>query len=508
MRRHIPFLLFALALLARIAPGPRTIDDAYITFRYARHLLSGLGFVYNPAEHVLGTTTPLYTFLMAALGNLAGGPGAPFPWLALSVNALADALTCLCLWKLGKRLNAEAAGIAAALLWAVAPFSVTFAIGGLETSVYILLLTSTILAYSQRRRTLAALAAALAILTRPDALLLGGPLALDRLLRAIRQKESIELGELLAFTLPTLAWASFAVFYFGSPFPHSVQAKLAVYHLEPNASLIRLIQHYATPFLEQNLLGNAWIGIGLVLYPFLYLVGARRAWRAEPRLLAYLIYPWLYLAAFALFNPLIFRWYLTPPLPPYFLFILMGAGQILRQIFNLRPSPQAAWRRWLPTALLIILPLTPTLSDWRLQPDHGPRRPAPEMAWIKLELLYQQAAEKLAPYLDSDTTLAAGDVGALGYYTPARILDTVGLNSPQSLRYYPIDEELYVINYAIPGELILSEQPDYIVILEVYGRRTLLRENRFEQQYELLETLPTDIYGSQGMLVFRRKPAP
>jgi arabinofuranosyltransferase len=54
-----------LALLARLLAGPRTIDDAYITFRYARNLAEGSGFVYNPGQLALGITTSLYTLLMS-----------------------------------------------------------------------------------------------------------------------------------------------------------------------------------------------------------------------------------------------------------------------------------------------------------------------------------------------------------------------------------------------------------------------------------------------------------
>lgn len=77
--RILPFVIFLLALAARLIPGPRTIDDSYITFRYARNILAGNGFVYNPGEHVLGTTTPLYTILLVLLGALTGGIQAPFP---------------------------------------------------------------------------------------------------------------------------------------------------------------------------------------------------------------------------------------------------------------------------------------------------------------------------------------------------------------------------------------------------------------------------------------------
>lgn len=64
----LPGIVFLMAIIVRILPGPRIIDDAFITYRYARNILAGNGFVYNPSEHVLGTTTPLYTFLLVLIG--------------------------------------------------------------------------------------------------------------------------------------------------------------------------------------------------------------------------------------------------------------------------------------------------------------------------------------------------------------------------------------------------------------------------------------------------------
>ena len=96
-------------------------------------------------------------------------------------------------------------------------------------------------------------------------------------------------------------------------------------------------------------------------------------------------------------------------------------------------------------------------------------------------------------------------MGVLGFYTGVRILDTVGLNSPQSTSYYPLDPAYYVINYAIPPQLILDARPDYIVILEVYGRAGLLKSPLFWQLYTLRQKIPTDIYGSDGLLILERK---
>ena len=77
---RLAFVVPALvALLARLLTGPHPIDDAYITFRYARNLAEGLGLVYNPGEWVLGTTTPLWAILLACGYRLGA---TDLPWLA------------------------------------------------------------------------------------------------------------------------------------------------------------------------------------------------------------------------------------------------------------------------------------------------------------------------------------------------------------------------------------------------------------------------------------------
>lgn len=496
-------LLILAALALRWIPGPRTIDDAYITFRYARNLLAGEGFVYNPGERVMGTTTPLYTLLMAGLGAAAGGTRANFPWIALVVNSLADAGTCLLLWRIGRKINAERAGLAAAFLWAMAPYSVTFAIGGLETSLYVFLLTSAAAAYLEGRLALTGFSAALGLLTRVDAVLLIAPLGLDWLVRRVRGLDRGKFaGAALAFGLPLAAWYGFAGLYFGSVLPHSVEAKLVAYRLAANESFIRLIQHYATPFFQQNWLGAAGVAVGLVLFPFLSFLGARRLVHAQSRITAWVVYPWLYLLAFALPNPLIFRWYLTPPLPAYFLCILAGLDAALSRLIH---PERGRLRSAVVGAVLVGISIGLSASEWRLHPDHGADRPAPDMAYIQLEGLYRQAAGEVNAIAQPGWTLAAGDVGVLGFETGLRILDTVGLNSPESLKYYPLDANQYVINYAVAPDLIADQRPDAVVILEVYGRKGLLVDPRFQSDYRLVQKIPTDMYGSDGMLIYVRQ---
>jgi Gpi18-like mannosyltransferase len=169
--RWIVVGLITVALMARLIPGPRMIDDAFITFRYARNLVQGVGLVYNVGERVLGTTTPVYALWMAALSLITRSDN--YPLLALVTNALADGVSTYLLYHLGRRLgNSPLVGWAAALLWAVSPMSVSFAIGGMETSVFILLMLATFTAHLERRLVTSACLAALSFLTRPDAALI------------------------------------------------------------------------------------------------------------------------------------------------------------------------------------------------------------------------------------------------------------------------------------------------------------------------------------------------
>jgi len=503
-----PYLIAGLALIARFIPTPRTIDDAFITFRYARNLLAGLGFVFNPGERVLGTTTPLYTLLLAALAGVTRSSN--YPWLALGVNALADALTCLVLIRLGKKLSGRwEVGLAAGLLWAIAPMSVTFAIGGMETSVFIFLLTLSADLYLEGRTQAAALTSALLLLTRPDGVLFAGPLVVDLLWKCWREKKFpwAEAGIFLSVVLP---WVIFATLYFGSPIPHSIAAKSLAYRLEPSEGLIRLMQHYSTPFFEHLVFPNSWILIAfLIIYLFLSLIGDLSTIRRNRQSWPLVAYPWLYFAAFALANPLIFRWYLAPPLPFYFLLILSGIAKITedgrrRTEDGQKTTPSSVFRPPSfvlgPSSFFLLL----SLHAWTLHPDHGPASPAPEMAWHKLELLYEQVGEKFEKTVLTETVIAAGDVGALGYYSNARILDTLGLISPEASAYYPLDPAFYVINYAIPPQLILDSRPDYLVLLEVYGRNGLLVDQRFQAEYILQQKIQTDIYGSDGLLIFKK----
>jgi len=152
-------------------------DDPFITYRYAYNLSHGLGFVYNPGEHILSTTTPLFAILLATLSPLWSN----LPQLANLIGAFSLALGGLFIWLLARSWKAPWIGWAGLLLYPTFPLVVSTL--GSETPLYLAFCLGAFAFYAAKRYPLAALFSALAVLTRPDGALVPALLGLDYIVR-------------------------------------------------------------------------------------------------------------------------------------------------------------------------------------------------------------------------------------------------------------------------------------------------------------------------------------
>ncbi len=495
------------AFIAHTLPTPRNVDDSFITFRYSRNIATGEGFVYNPGVRTLGTTTPLYAVTMAGIAFITRGDN--FPWYALLTNAAAAAGSAALLFVLMRRATESIyPAVVVGLLWAVTPFSVTFAVSGMETSVVIFWMLAAFTALVYDRKWLVGLFAGLGLLTRPDAAIWILLLGLYQLIAEVVRHRRVPWQTWLAGALTIAPWVIFATLYFGSPIPNSLGAKSVAYHVADLGALRTLAVNYANPFQDYETIGSLPSAAGLFVYPALNLLAMSAAWRRERALLPLLVFPWLYFAIFAVANPLMFRWYFVPPLPAWIFGAVLGVWSLFALI-----AQRTETTRWLhPAAAALMLGWWGTLAlgAWNPSPDHGPGSPAPEAAWHELELNYQIIGTQLRDEfgVTPETRVASADIGAVGYFSEATIVDTVGLVTPELSAYYPFDPAIRVTapdeqNYAVPPQLILDTQPDYFVTMEGFVRNGLAQMPAFTDNYTLVREIPTEFYGT-GMQLYAR----
>ena len=165
-----------LALLAYLAYISRFfLDDAFISFRYARNLLEGHGLVWNPGERVEGYSNFLWVLELAAIWAVTGvPPEAAARWLSAAYTAATLGAMAWWAWRLpGLRERGLVWWMALALLCSSATFALWTSAGGLETrqfTFFVLLAVVALTAHRGSRRGLAvaSLSLALASLTRPE----------------------------------------------------------------------------------------------------------------------------------------------------------------------------------------------------------------------------------------------------------------------------------------------------------------------------------------------------
>ena len=450
----VGYLLAGIAIAIRLMMllwTHSTTEDALITLRYAENIAHGNGFVYNSGQHVLGTTTPLYTLVLALfeflhLNALAAGK---------FLNIAADGITVYLISDILLRLGRPRSGWIAALLYATASTSVNISIGGMETGLVTLFCTLAIAFYMKQNNDGLFASLAILFLLRIDGLLLG-----VILLAAVfyRDKRLPIRSALLALGI-VLPWLIFTTVYFGSPIPASMVAKLTVYNRLitenlPNLSTFRT-QFYAGPV--------------QVVTTLLFVVGLITVIRKERSLVFAAGWLILYFGVMFVSKVPAFGWYFLPPLPIYYVLVGIGISSLFPQ------SSRSKMNFRVSSVALLILGIPLVYHGKSIARDitnaqnleDGVRRPIGE--W-------------LAGHNKEGDTVLLEPIGYIGYYSKLNVIDMVGLVSPEVLPYYRTQ-------YQNPlGEMVDKFRPSYLVLRESEVNRlsiyvTKAGRNLLEQNY-------------------------
>jgi hypothetical protein len=391
-------------------------DDAYTTFRYAANLARGLGVVFNPGEHVLGTTSPLFTFILAGVGRVVGLQHMEAIAVAADILASLGMLyymqASLSLAEVRSEVKWMYLGILAFL-----PSMISNATSGMETPLVLCLMSVSLYLALQERWTALACVGVLLCLARVDAsiwlLALGIHILVSRKGRALREL----VAPLAIFLGGVFAWLTFTKLYYGSVVPQSVVGK-AVSHgafAPPDANYALTL---FSAFVPAGRLG----GWGLILIGVVFLLllfPAADLWRQKPGLRPVLYFVPLYVGIFLASRAPLFSWYL---LPPKWAFYLLAAHALW--YFAAR---SAGFAQVTLTPALILIPvgvLLLTLCANGLKEDFSGVKTSPAL----------DVSNLIEKDLSSTGSIFLEHIGFLGFRTNRYLYDSMGLVTPATTR--------------------------------------------------------------------------
>jgi len=484
-------LLIAVAVAPALLCGPLFIDDAYITFRYAENLAAGRGFVYN-REPVLGVTAPLYCLMLAALK----ANGVPVTRAAFALGVLFGAVTSLLLWRLGVAAGRSLAGLLAALFLALFPLWWYACTMGMETPLACTLILTALLAHLTTRATLAGLACAFLMMTRPDTASLPALLFLDLLLRDRRRA----LRFAVAGVLGALPWLGFATVVFGSPVPASLPAKRLIHHVAFQTVLVDYLSWF-TAF------KSPW-GVVLLL-PF-WTIGAAVVFRLRRELAVLVLWPLVNIVCVSFTEIGPGFWYGVEYWPVYFLVAFDGLATVAGWTAR---RTRLAWALVLVPGVILGVHQASTISAaWR--PGGLGIIVTKERAYLEMADCIRDRARALG-LAPEETRIYAGEVGAIAYgLLDHEVIDSSGINSPEQLADRQRHRELLRRRFpeAKPPDLhhavrqlvlrmVDRAEPHFIASdVRYMALRQLMKDRDFMRRYRRLRSWDLGVLGQLVVL--------
>jgi arabinofuranosyltransferase len=398
---------------ARIAGAPGLpLDDSWIHLRLARNLATGGGFGINRGETVPVSTAPLWSVTLTAL-------------LVLGIPGLAAAkalgLACFAATALVTRRLATALGLTPGLAWGAGLATVALgrlvwgALSGMEGPLAALCVATGAWAIARDRPGLGTMALGLATLARPEAGLLAGL----HVLGSGRRGEASRRAVLAALVVgPAVA---FNLLVGGRLVPVTAAAKVEgglLGRAEGLGDAWAVAGRQVSAFLVEW--GHTLARDHLAL-PALIVIGLLAGRRGRLRWLAAALV--LQPVAMALVAP--YRGpgfqtgrYSSHLLPLAVVVALCGLERVL------------AWApsRWLRAAIIVLLLVG---LAWRLPAA------ADDYAWgvQNINAMQVELGRWVAAHTPIDTLVALNDIGALSYFGERRVIDLMGLATPEVLPY-------------------------------------------------------------------------
>jgi hypothetical protein len=432
-----------------------TVDDAYISYRYAYNFAHGQGLVFNRGDHVEGYTNFGWVLLLSLTERLGAGIVTPARWMGYA----ADLGTLGVMWLLSRWLVSESTRTAdivfcgAALMFGALPATGYWATAGLEEPLFTLLALLALYRCIVERKDaqrlpLSAPIAFAAAITRPEGLLVAAVIFLVRAIDVARRERSPRSLAVwcLILLLPYAGYIGWRWSYYGYVLPNT-------YYQKATGGPTLDWQRYRD---GMSYVRGFWMQTGAVLiFPLPLVAFTRNDRRAALLPLTLFTVLWTAYVAYVGGDFMSFHRFMLPVVP---IVLLLAADSLMQLLGNIIRERPARLRSAAAVALGVIM------AAWVLVV------PGREEELLNFRRTGRSAAVQIAAWLeeqDPNTYVAVGAAGYVPFHTHLRTLDTLGLTDEHIAHGPQLSDELNVQGHRKgDGSYVLSREPDMIIFAD------------------------------------------
>lgn len=433
-----------------------TVDDSFITYRYAENAAAGHGFVFNVGERVEGYTSFLWVAVLAVTTLV----GLPIVATSKILGVLAG-IGCLVVITLAPRwvrgVSAYAAALAVLLLGTHGSLAV-WSVSGMETTLVAFVWTSAGLAMVRllqreaptiRMQAFTGVLLALAAMARPEGNLFAGVLGLWLLPMAFRARSWKPLLPVVVFTAIYGAYFICRFAYYGWLLPNTFYAKVGL-----GWKQLRNGGIYVWEFLCASwplVLGAGAGAVALLLrggkewWPILAILALDTAW---------IVYAGGdHMAAYRFIVPML------PLLCMIAVFAFFSVRGVSSQETGVPSYPFLRKFRAAVTVTFLIV-----AAGWNL---HARVHDTKMYAYVMFDGIVpigKEVGEWLDRELPPDALVATNTAGSVAYYSRRPVIDMLGL-CDEAIGHRPI-KDLGVTNVGHEkgdGKYVFSRHPEVII---------------------------------------------
>lgn len=402
------------------------LDDPWIHLQFAGNLQEFGSFSYYQDDLVTsGSTAPLYTLLLAAGFFLTNQEMI----LSYALGILFLLFAAVYFYRILEHLFPKKGfyAFAGTLLLILEPRLQWAALSGMETTLFVYLLLATTYHWMKREVVPTGIFAGLLLWTRPEAVILYIAMGAEAVYEAVLQSESG--GERTArrnwyfralgvLTLFGLGYAVFNYALSGSLLPNTYAAKLKYYSSGGQEYLLQVFRFLTHGHLIVFSLFVA-VGIGWIIFGL--------AGRRQVRLAVPLLFSIGMILAYWIKLPYLYQngRYLMPVIP-FVLLIGLGGLEWLIRYLGGRTGLAEHRAKIIGIAVFSYLGIHFLFGFWE-----GRAMYQDYCKYISDRQV--RTAHWIRNHLPADAIVATHDVGAIAYYSERRIVDMVGLISPEMI---------------------------------------------------------------------------